>query len=71
MKKVTKTLLLVLFGLMLLTQWVWAELPPAPPFDSALTPEDEGTVKPIKKIKCVRTYTDYIYGGSWRIFWRA
>ncbi len=50
MKKVKKVMFLfVLFSMILAIQPLWAQLPPAPPFNSAVTPEDEGTVKPVKK----------------------
>jgi ribose transport system substrate-binding protein len=47
-KKVLVVLLAVSF--ILSVQVAWAkDLPPAPAFDSAVTPDDEGTVKPIAK----------------------
>ena len=50
MKRIVKMLFVVsLFCVVFAAQSVLAELPAAPPFDSAVTPEDEGTVKPIKK----------------------
>ena len=42
------TVMCLIAGL-ILVHGVMAEMPAPPPFDSALTPEDEGTVKPIKK----------------------